>query len=346
MKHAEPRRRWRDALGVLAFDLPRTLPRLLTRRGWVGIRNRDDVLERSRQGDAFASADMWSSDLHACLVYPTVGRWIMRRALQQWPISFTNRQDSSAKPDVSFVIPHRGLARMPLLQRVIRSVLAQDDVAVECVVVEQSESLELHGLPEEVRNIHLPHPEDPDTWRKSWALNVGVAAARAEIVVCHDGDILVPSAYASEIVRHLREGPFDVAYLQRFLFYLTQSASNEGNIEATLRTGDCESVHQNWVGGTFAIRRSAFLEIGGMDESFVGWGGEDNEFHDRCSLLRRCTFGYLPFVHLWHPPQPTKVSTARDNAHAQTRAKMAMPARERVRALRQLSISPVKDVAT
>ena len=52
------------------------------------------------------------------------------------------------------------------------------------------------------------------------------------------------------------------------------------------------------------------MAIGGFDEGFVDWGGEDDEFYDRCGLLGHCRSGYLPFLHLWHPPQPDrKVST-------------------------------------
>jgi hypothetical protein len=40
-----------------------------------------------------------------------------------------------------------------------------------------------------------------------------------------------------------------------------------------------------------------------MDESFVGWGGEDNEFWERASLRRVWHWGEMPLVHLWHPAQ-------------------------------------------
>ncbi len=74
------------------------------------------------------------------------------------------------------------------------------NVAVEVIVVEQGVEQEAEGLPGSVQYIHLPHPQDPEGWYKSWAFNVGVSQAQADIVVCHDGDILVPTHYADEII--------------------------------------------------------------------------------------------------------------------------------------------------
>lgn len=59
-------------------------------------------------------------------------------------------------------------------------------------------------------------------------------------------------------------------------------------------------------GGSMAISAAGFEAIGGMDEGFVGWGGEDNEFWDRCLTLPTWIWGYEPIVHLWHRSQPLK----------------------------------------
>ena len=173
-------------------------------------------------------------------------------------------------------------------------------------MVEQSPERALTNVPAGVRYLHLPHPSDPLGWRKAWALNVGVQAAQAPVVVCHDADILVPVGYAREALRVLAEGA-EVAQLGRFLFYLGPSASAQVIASGSLRGAAApDRVSQNWPGGTIAIRRRTFEEIGGFDEEFVGWGGEDNEFFDRCLSRRFARHAHLPFVHLWHPEQPRK----------------------------------------
>ena len=334
----------RQRAGALLLDVPRIVPKLLSRHGWAGVRNRRDSLALSPDAIAFACEAEWSSRIHACEVFPPLGTWLMRRALEQWPVSLQWTEQAAADPQISFVIPHRGRERLPLLRVVVASILAQRGVAVECVVVEQSAEREVSGLPAAVRVIHVPFPSDPQPWRKSLAFNQGVAAARAGIVVCHDGDIVVPDLYAAEIVRLLVRDGYEVAFPQRFLFDMS-AADTDAIVHRTperLTAVKPESVRQNWRGGTVAIRKTAFQRIGGFDERFVGWGGEDFEFYDRALTLRGYRWGYLPFVHLWHPPQDTKAGEGRAANLAVYDEVMKTPRGERVRMLTRQP-SPVEE---
>jgi len=237
---------------------------------------------------------------------------------------------------VSFIIPHRGVERLPLLIATIKSIAAQQHVKVECIVVEQNQNREIEQLPLGTKYIHLPDPEGNEGWKKSWAYNIGVKHARSDIVVCHDGDILVPNGYAEEIVKVMREKKVDVAHLQRFLFCLTRDDSNR-LLENESAATNCvpERIRQNWQGGTLAIRKEAFFRVGGYDEQFVGWGGEDNEFYDRCLTLKGWRYGYLPFVHLWHAPQKEKVSPERDANLKLLRDRLSISASQRIQELGQ-----------
>ena len=311
----------RARLGVLLLDCPRYVVGLARRDGWIKARNRCDVLQPARDGRGVALDSEVSSDLHACHVFPALGSVLMRQAMREWPFELATESHSSSRPDLSFVIPFRGKERVPVLVATLRSIFAQRGVSLECIVVEQNAAKEVEGLPEGVRHIHLAHPTDPTSWRKCWAFNVGVAAASADIVVCHDADILVPTDYGREVLGHLRSGGRDVVHLHRFLFCLGERASAE--VTKTLALGPRlvpERVRQGWKGGTLAIRRDRFAQVGGFDESFVGWTGEDIEFYDRCRVLNGSRHGYLPFIHLWHPPQSMKVSASdrrRNERHTQ-----------------------------
>lgn len=325
--------------GCLLLDVPRLLPALFVPGRWIRACNRRESLEVRAGGVDTSSVGPWSVDLHACRVFPWVGRRLMRQALRQWPIEFGSADKARAgkapaAPEVSFVLPHRGRERLPLLTAVIESIFGQRGAAVECIVVEQSAARETTGLPPGVRYIHLPHPDDPIGWRKSWAYNVGVRAARAEVVVCHDADILVPRDYALQILRHIREEGYEVVHLQRFLFCLGRDDTQRVLASKSLRgVRPPERVRQNWQGGTVAIRRKSFLDMGGYDEGFVGWGGEDNEFFDRCRALPQHDAGRLPFVHLWHSPQPEKTSPGNRNDRDILPARLAVPRQDRIRDL-------------
>ena len=314
-------------LGSTIYDLPRFLWAMRpaaqsgshSQASWVMMRNRDERLMPSSDNSGVACDWQWTSDLHVAKVFPRLGLWLMKRALRDWPIESRNEpatelgQDS---PALSFIIGHRGKERLPHLLATLRSIAAQREVEFECIVVEQSVTPEVKDeLPSWVRYVHTPLPYAEMAYSRSWTFNVGARAARAEALVLHDNDMLVPRDYAKEIIRRIETG-YEVMNLKRFIFYLSEAHS------AAVMTGrkplaakPPETIVQNLeAGGSLAITREAYFALGGFDESFVGWGGEDNEFWERASTRRVWPYAYLPIVHLWHAPQAGKVSDNRSTA--------------------------------
>jgi hypothetical protein len=239
----------------------------------------------------------------------------MDQALREWPISFSAaRPAPTAAPEISFVFAHAGAERLPQLRHVLASVFAQRGVSCECIVVDQSQRPDRASFPEAVTYRFLDKSAVAPGWHKSWAYNVGARLARSEVLVFHDGDVCAPEAYALEVLRTLGSGRFGAASLQRFLFYLDEAESAKVLRAQAVPAGITPTdTRQNWKGGTIAVRRDAFARIGGFDEGFVGWGGEDDEFFDRCSVVGHARGGYIPFVHLWHAPQAGRKSA--DNAN-------------------------------
>lgn len=302
----------RQRLGAAVIDWPRF--EIGLRRDWVQVRNRRERLRVSPDGRGVACQWQWTSDLHVAKVFPSLAMRLLNRAMRDWPISFADaphvRHD---EVQISFVVGHRGRQRVPHLLRALATIAAQRDVTCECIVVEQSNESEVaEHLPRWVRYVHTPLPVAEMPYCRSWAFNVGARAARGKILVFHDNDMLVPQAYASELWARGRGG-YEVINLKRFVFYLNEAHSLavcEG--ERRLASTPAEAIVQNAEsGGSVAISRDAFFSIGGYDESFVGWGGEDNEFWDRALTRKVWPFGYLPIVHLWHAPQPDKQSRIR-----------------------------------
>ncbi len=321
--------------GALMKDLPLLLMHLASKNGWVRARNRIEPVTFDPGGAGVRCDFEWSSALHVARVFPHTGAWLMNRAFAQWPVRFDSgraRRDVP-QPDLCFIIPFRGDARLPQLLATVRSILGQSDVRVECIVIEQSDKvLARDALPPAVRHIHLPHPLGDPGWRKSWAYNQAARQTRAPVLVCHDGDIVVPAGYGRAVLDTLAGG-FDCAHIQRFLFYLNPEGSSRVIASGSLAHCVPDEVRHNWVGGTLAIRKEAFFDVGGFDECFVDWGGEDNEFFDRCQVLRQCRFGFVPFLHLWHPPQANKSGPGRDAAMALMNKRMAIPPAARVEEL-------------
>jgi hypothetical protein len=323
----------RQKVGAAVIDWPRF--EIGLHRSWTRIRNRHERLIESPSGRGVACQWRWTSDLHVAKVFPSLGKRLMTRALADWPISFA---DAPGRPEgnvrVSFVIGHRGMQRARHLLATLAAIAAQRGPRCECIVVEQSMDAEVRPLlPAWVRYVHTPLPKPDMPYCRSWALNVGARVAEGKVLVLHDNDMLVPEGCAAELWNRCTEG-YEVINLKRFIFYLTERHSHD--VASGLRLGIVQTpevIMQNAeAGGSIALTREAFFAIGGYDESFVGWGGEDNEFWERAQTRRVWPYGYLPLVHLWHPAQPRKQDPANPNARRQVE-RSAIPTEQRIREL-------------
>jgi hypothetical protein len=326
----------RELAGVIVKDVPRYVSALSLpgSRRWLRLCNRDERLEPAPEGDGVRCLWRWTSDLHAPRQIPHLGRWLLRRALAEHPVLRAEAPASQGKPHVSFIIGHRGEERAPLLLATLASIAAQEGACVECIVVQQEREATLAGrLPRWVKLVHTPPDDASLPFCRSQAFNAGARHATAPVLVLHDNDLLVPADYSRSIAARVAQG-WEAVNVKRFIFYLDRDHSRRVVAgDQDLAACPPESIMQNAQGGgSVAITREAFDAIGGMDESFVGWGGEDNEFWERACLRRVWHWGELPLVHLWHPAQQGKYERG-SQASQRYEALSAVPAKERVAAL-------------
>lgn len=304
---------------------------------WERIHNRGEALTFEPDGRGVQCEWKWTSSLHVCDVFPRNAPRLMQAALREWPVAFADAPAANDAPEVSFLIGHRGLARLPHLLLTLRTIAAQRGARIECIVIEQSAEREIESsLPSWVRYLHQP-AERGAPYARARTFNEAARAARAPLLVLHDNDMLVPARYAAELAAKMRAGD-EVLDLKRFIFYLTQEATKR-TMESGSVPGDArsESVVENLRGGSIAITREAYDAIGGFDETFVGWGGEDVELWERAETRRANRFGYLPIVHLWHAPQPEKTQGASAPAVERYYELAQVPVAERIARLRRPS---------
>ncbi|HRW64689.1 MAG TPA: galactosyltransferase-related protein [Candidatus Competibacter sp.] len=326
-------------LGVLLKDW-RYYRRALNAQGraYLTLCNRTERLETAPDGNGYRCDWRYTSDLHAPKHLPSLGLKLLCRALADHPIQrLPEPRATSASPDISFIIGHRGGERLPHLLTTLESIAGQEGASVECLVVEQDQQAHLFGyLPAWVRYLYTPPPTPDLPYCRAWAFNIGVRHARGSVLVLHDNDMLVPTDYAARILQHIRQG-YEALNLKRFVFYLSEAHSRgvfAGTAELMKRVP--ETIVQNLeAGGSIAITREGYERIGGFDEAFVGWGGEDNEFWERAHTLKVWPYGYLSLVHLWHPSQPGKYQP--DNPTLRRHRELSeIPANERIARLRTL----------
>lgn len=142
--------------------------------------------------------------------------------------------------------------------------------------------------------------ESTGIFRKSELINKAVIASHSEILILNDNDIILDIRAYEDMLKDLEEFqavnpyskvidlPLDVT--DRFIDTLDRIDYSRG----TSRTSIV------FAGGVIGIRRRDFCRIGGFDESFVGWGGEDDALtHKIYSLCTNKTLNYVSY-HLWH----------------------------------------------
>jgi hypothetical protein len=211
---------------------------------------------------------------------------------------------------VSYLITYResGSAdRRENLLAVLRWLALWPDV--QAIVVEQDTVARLDpGLPA-AGTARLAY--NPGPFNKSWGLNLAARVARNPVLVVGDADVLAPSTLGEAVLR-CQQG---VAAVKPYRDIVDLSPEET----ARVRGGDWNLVparpagappsregKQEYVvfaGGLFVIQRDAYWRLGGFDERFRGWGGEDDAMTVKLQRAR-LAMGEIdarPALHLCHP---------------------------------------------
>jgi len=308
----------------------------VTGRSWLDLKNRHEKISIDPISKGRICHWTDSSPLTVARLFPRVGGRILHDCLKRWPVALESSTPSrpSDSPEVSFIIGVRGTRRLDQFRTVMQSISGQQGASIEIIVVEQSSTREFESVvPEHAQYIHTPLPHSNTPFNRSWALNAGATVARGRVLVLHDADMIIPAGFAASIAQTI-QGDIQALRLPRFIFYLDRPSS-----ESVQRTGRFDGVQQvdRVVQNNptpMAITRDAYMRIGGHDESYYGWGGEDNEFLDRVRTLNLCEGAFLPVFHLWHEEAPNR-SGDRNAAHVQ--ACLKIPAMKRIEMLNQRS---------
>ena len=191
--------------------------------------------------------------------------------------------------DVTVVIPFRGrgedLERVRNLAACVGSLCRQSHPRdrYRIVVVESDDEPRWRDELEPLVDDYV-FAFHPGKFNKSWTVNCGVRhTARPGALVCIlDGDILADEGFIARNVARFEDSTMRGLWPFRDILFL-DPASSDRAIGARCDEGlpDVDDAQMRGVvlrrppGGCVWLRRDFFLQIGGMDERFEGWGGED-----------------------------------------------------------------------
>jgi hypothetical protein len=230
---------------------------------------------------------------------------------------------AKAKADgLSVVIPFGGRDRLRLLAATLAS-LRQSAVVDQIIIAEVGDdpvALDLaRRWDADYMLVSTTGPFD-----KARALNTGsLLAHRPEILWC-DGDLLFGEDFLARAQQEIRTRGLDFLFPFSRIDYL-DAAESKDVCAGSRNPADCRAMRRlqpvrgGAIGGMGVVREQFLRRHGGMIEGFFGWGGEDNAWVHKASLLGRVGVtqhtGQVAW-HLYHPESgATGAQPWRSNPH-------------------------------
>lgn len=176
------------------------------------------------------------------------------------------------------------------------------------IVVEQdaSERLPRSQLPAGVEHVFA---FNPGAFNRSWGFNVGAARAEGTVLMLMDGDLLIEHWALNAALDACLSGVEAVNPYGR-LVELSPAQSDRlcasTQMPNAVWPGTDRSDAGEYIcfcGGAYLIDASFYRRIGGQDERFKGWGGEDDAMSIKVSKLacRTIALSDSTAYHLFHP---------------------------------------------
>ncbi len=204
----------------------------------------------------------------------------------------------SSNYSFTYVIGYRhNLERLQNLRRVLDWINGFG--GVEVLLIEQDTHSKIKHLNLKAKHIFT---KSDMPYNRSWAFNVAMKWANSDIIVFGDSDLIMEPNQFIEGLKAIQN--FDMVSPYHSVVDLTQQESNFPleqmiNINRPGR-GETDNQKINISGGIAMFRRDAIQRIGGWNEDFIGWGGEDDfqtmkvkNFLSWTELKARC-------FHLYH----------------------------------------------
>jgi hypothetical protein len=207
---------------------------------------------------------------------------------------------------VSVVICHAGDARLPHLAASLAN-LRQCEAVNEIVVVEMGSRPVANKVASRWADKYVFVPNN-GVFERARALNIGAGIAEFDVVLWRDNDLVMEPEFVNRAVTEMRAHSLDFLVPYTSVNYLSAADSREV-MRGTRNPADCRPVRtfrsaREIQGGMGLVSTEFLTRYGGMCEEFRGWGGEDNGWWVKASLLGQASTTQRSdqlLYHLFHP---------------------------------------------
>ncbi len=209
---------------------------------------------------------------------------------------------------VTYLIPIRidSPERLANLNTVIRFLVEQQDATIFILEADVKSQLNLDDKYKKNCTHWFVEDENP-IYHRTRYLNQMSQRVQTPIIAIWDADIIVSPSQIEEAIEKIKnqDSALCIAHNGR-VCYLSQPVSNQfkTDLNGDRFSGERLSPIYGWhtVGGAVFVDREKYLAAGGENETFYGWGVEDNERVMRMEIL----YGAIsrtsqPAIHLYHP---------------------------------------------
>jgi hypothetical protein len=172
---------------------------------------------------------------------------------------------------------------------------------------------------------HYVFTEHSRHFNKSWTVNVGVrhTAGEGDLICVLDADILVDADFLARNLARMAGRPDLDAFLPYRNMFCLDVPSSDTAIRARCERGtrrvSTDEVRALLLreppGGCLWVRAAAYDHVGGMDERYEGWGGEDDDIVARLGQAGRIERFDDRLMHLFHPRPQMLVDGRSFNGH-------------------------------
>lgn len=136
-------------------------------------------------------------------------------------------------------------------------------------------------------------------FNKSWCMNIGARAAKYPHLLFMDADSLFGKDFFITIKHQLRATPTPSNKIMFCWNYIICLIGKDNPVGRHIRPDMTCAMGGIW----YCEKDFYFNKLGGMNENYFGYGGEDNDVYERaCFVLNKTSISYMPYplAHQYH----------------------------------------------